>query len=78
MTKEEFIQRWKNANSDVSVSAKVWGQLYNSVFETVHEVVHEGKEIRVREIGTFKLKHTEETKRRNPKTGEAVISPANS
>ncbi len=73
MTKKELVDILSEAEDISRRSAK---RVVDAVFESMSAALIEGNRIEVRGLGSFKVKHYNGYKGRNPKTGEKVsINP---
>ena len=51
-------------------------KITNSFFDVMTEILSEGREIEIRNFGSFKVRSYGQRPARNPKTGEPIMIPA--
>lgn len=49
--------------------------MYNELFEAVAKNLKSGKDVTVQKFGTFRVRKSGESKRRNPRSGAEIIVP---
>lgn len=72
MIKSEFIEQVSNKMINTPKKTIVDG--VNLILETMETALLSGQDIEVRNFGHFTLRTKRPTKRRNPKTGESVLT----
>ena len=50
--------------------------IVHTVFSSIVEAVHRGEKVELRGFGSFRIRHCEPRRGRNPKTGEQVDVPS--
>ena len=73
LTKAEFIEHVADAASLTKKRAEI---IVDTVFSSILEAVHRGEKVELRGFGSFRLRHRESRRGRNPKTGEQVDVPS--
>lgn len=61
---------------EVEMTKKDVEQLIEIIFESIVDTLNKGEKIELRGFGSFRVRHRDARKGRNPKTGEAVDIPA--
>lgn len=61
---------------ETGLSVSAAEKVVNAVFTTIKREVRAGGEVKVFKFGTFSVTELRERKRRNPRTGEPIFTPA--
>jgi integration host factor subunit beta len=69
MIKSELI---KMVSEEADITHEVAELAVNTIFDSMTESLGEGKGIEIRGFGSFKLRHYDGRKGRNPKTGNII------
>ena len=73
MTKADLVEKVAN---EAEMTKKDAEQLVEIIFESIVSTLNEGEKIELRGFGSFRVRHRNARKGRNPKTGAAVNIPA--
>jgi len=73
MTQTELIVKIANEHEISKAKAE---RILKSILSTIGESLSKGEEVRLSELGTFKLGHRSERKGRDPRTGAELTIPA--
>ena len=73
LTNAELVEQVADAASLTKKRAEI---IVDTVFSSVLEAVHPGEKVELRGFGSFRLRHREPRRGRNPKTGEQVDVPS--
>ena len=73
LTKAELVEHVADAASLTNRRAEI---TLDTVFGSILEAVHWGEKVELRRFGSFRLRHREPRRGRNPKTGEQVDVPS--
>ena len=69
MNKSELVKTLAEAHNLTQEEAK---DMVDTFFDSIKEALEQGDRVEIRGFGSFKIKHYEGYKGRNPKTGEIV------
>ena len=69
MNKSELVKALADAHNLTQEEAK---DMVNTFFDSIKDALEQGDRVEIRGFGSFKIKHYEGYKGRNPKTGEVV------
>lgn len=69
MNKSELVKALADAHNLTQEEAK---DMVNTFFDSIKDALEQGDRVELRGFGSFKIKHYEGYKGRNPKTGEVV------
>ena len=72
MTKAELIEEVAQL---ASLTKKETELIVNTVFDNITEALSKGDKVELRGFGSFRIRHRNSRKGRNPKTGHAVSVP---
>lgn len=73
MTKADLVE---NVAKEAEMTKKDAEQLVEIIFDSIVSTLNKGEKIELRGFGSFRVRHRNARKGRNPKTGEAVNIPA--
>lgn len=73
MTKADLVESVAN---EAEMTKKDAEQLVEIIFDSIVNTLNKGEKIELRGFGSFRVRHRNARKGRNPKTGEAVSIPA--
>ncbi len=73
MTKADLVEKVAN---EAEMTKKDAEQLVEIIFESIVSTLNNGEKIELRGFGSFRVRHRNARKGRNPKTGTAVNIPA--
>ncbi len=73
MTKADLVE---SVAKEAEMTKKDAEQLVEIVFDSIVSTLNKGEKIELRGFGSFRVRHRNARKGRNPKTGEAVSIPA--
>ena len=73
MTKADLVESVAN---EAEMTKKDAEQLVEIIFDSIINTLNKGEKIELRGFGSFRVRHRNARKGRNPKTGEAVSIPA--
>ncbi len=73
MTKADLVEKVAN---EAEMTKKDAEQLVEIIFESIVSTLNNGEKIELRGFGSFRVRHRNARKGRNPKTGAAVNIPA--
>lgn len=73
MTKADLVE---SVAKEAEMTKKDAEQLVEIIFESIVNTLNKGEKIELRGFGSFRIRHRNARKGRNPKTGEAVSIPA--
>lgn len=73
MTKADLVEK---VASEAEMTKKDAEQLVEIIFESIVSTLNNGEKIELRGFGSFRVRHRNARKGRNPKTGAAVNIPA--
>ena len=73
MTKADLVER---VAEEAEMTKKDAEQLVEIIFESIVSTLNKGEKIELRGFGSFRVRHREARKGRNPKTGASVNIPA--
>ncbi|MGH7323327.1 MAG: integration host factor subunit beta [Candidatus Rokuibacteriota bacterium] len=72
MTKAELIDE---VSKVANLTKKETETIVNTVFENITEALVKGDKVELRGFGSFRIRHRQSRKGRNPKTGSSVDVP---
>lgn len=72
MTKAELIEE---VSKVVNLTKKETETIVNTIFENITEALVRGDKVELRGFGSFRIRHRQSRKGRNPKTGTTVDVP---
>ena len=72
MTKAELVEEVSGKTGLPKKQAEI---VVNTVFESIVETLKTGEKIELRGFGSFRIRHRNSRKGRNPKTGDSVSVP---
>jgi integration host factor subunit beta len=72
MTKAELIDE---VSKVVNLTKKETETIVNTIFENITEALVRGDKVELRGFGSFRIRHRQSRKGRNPKTGTTVDVP---
>ena len=72
LTKAALVEQVADATGLTKKRAEI---IVDTVFGTIVQTVHRGDKVELRGFGSFRLRHREPRRGRNPKTGEQVDVP---
>ena len=75
MTKAELVEEVARASDLTRKHSEV---IVDCVFSAIGEALRRGDKIELRGFGSFRVRHREGRRGRNPKTGAGVVVPAKS
>jgi integration host factor subunit beta len=76
MTKADLIDELANELAKVSnLTKKEIETIVNTVFENITDALAKGDKVELRGFGSFRIRHRNARKGRNPKTGTSVSVP---
>ena len=73
MTKADLVE---SVAKEAEMTKKDAEQLVEIIFDSIVNTLNKGEKIELRGFGSFRVRHRNARKGRNPKTGEAVSIPA--
>ncbi len=73
MTKADLVER---VAQEADMTKKDAEQLVEIIFESIVTTLNKGEKIELRGFGSFRVRHRDARKGRNPKTGASVDIPA--
>ena len=73
MTKADLVEKVAN---EAEMTKKDAEQLVEIIFDSIVNTLNNGEKIELRGFGSFRVRHRNACKGRNPKTGAAVSIPA--
>ena len=73
MTKADLVEKVAN---EAEMTKKDAEQLVEIIFDSIVSTLNSGEKIELRGFGSFRVRHRNARKGRNPKTGTAVSIPA--
>lgn len=73
MTKADLVEKVAN---EAEMTKKDAEQLVEIIFDSIVSTLNNGEKIELRGFGSFRVRHRNARKGRNPKTGVAVNIPA--
>ncbi len=73
LTKAELVEQVAAAAGLTKSRAEI---IIDTVFSSILEAVHRGEKVELRGFGSFRIRHREPRRSRNPKTGEQVDVPS--
>ncbi len=73
MTKADLVEKVAN---EAEMTKKDAEQLVEIIFDSIVSTLNNGEKIELRGFGSFRVRHRNARKGRNPKTGVAVSIPA--
>ncbi|MEP7038870.1 MAG: HU family DNA-binding protein [Acidobacteriota bacterium] len=73
MTKADLVE---SVAKEAEMTKKDAEQLVEIIFDSIVSTLNKGEKIELRGFGSFRVRHRNARKGRNPKTGEAVSIPA--
>lgn len=73
MTKADLVE---SVAKEAEMTKKDAEQLVEIIFDSIVSTLNKGEKIELRGFGSFRVRHRNARKGRNPKTGEAVNIPA--
>ena len=73
MTKADLVE---SIAKEAEMTKKDAEQLVEIIFDSIVSTLNKGEKIELRGFGSFRVRHRNARKGRNPKTGEAVSIPA--
>ncbi len=73
MTKADLVEKVAN---EAEMTKKDAEQLVEIIFSSIVSTLNNGEKIELRGFGSFRVRHRNARKGRNPKTGTAVNIPA--
>lgn len=73
MTKAELVEEVARVAELTKKDSEV---IVETVFESIIQSLNEGKKIELRGFGSFRVRHRQARRGRNPKTGDPVDIPA--
>jgi integration host factor subunit beta len=73
MTKADLVEK---VATEAEMTKKDAEQLVEIIFESIVSTLNNGEKIELRGFGSFRVRHRNARKGRNPKTGAAVNIPA--
>jgi len=72
MTKAELIEEVAKV---ATLTKKETETIVNTVFDNITEALSKGDKVELRGFGSFRIRHRNSRKGRNPKTGDSVSVP---
>ena len=72
MTKAELIEELAKVTN---LTKKETELIVNTVFDNIGEALTQGDKVELRGFGSFRIRHRNSRKGRNPKTGDSVSVP---
>ena len=72
-TRAELVEQVADATGVTKKRAEI---IVDTAFSNIVEAMHRGEKVELRGFGSFRLRHREPRRGRNPKTGERVDVPS--